>query len=309
MKKMNEKTRKLTSTLCATGMTFALVLGMSSAANADAHWANNYLGTATDKFQVNSCGKDQASGEMAISLYGPSDQHEYGTWGISFGPNAEDRFAGTINHISGNGKKLYADFYVDSREKLAGQLDEWKGDLCDITPLPDEVVFTQFVIKTNKKGTKVQTKIRAKYGAIVNEGGKLKQAQFRLNSTAYVTNEPALTGSWLLRSIQIDEDTPLECPGSITVDGYPISCSDDDVLTLYRDGTYESNIAMIPTGEGAYGTVVVGNSDVVIFEDLDDDDDPQAYRYSITQGDDGSVWLEVYKNVFGFNVKMTFEAI
>ena len=307
---MNEKVGKLTSTLCATGMAFALVLGVSSAANADTHWANNYLGTATEKFQVNSCGKDQASGEMAISLYGPSDQHEYGTWGISFGPNAEDRFAGTINHTSGNGKKLYADFYVASREKFDANLDEWKGDLCDISmPLPDDVVFTQFVLKTNKKGTKVQTKIRAKYGAIVNDGGKLKQAQFRLNGTSVVTDDPALTGSWLLRSIQVDEDTPLECPGSITVDGFPISCDDDEVLTLYRDGAYESSISMIPTSDGAYATTPVGNTDVLIFEDNDDEADPQAYRYSVTLDAEGRVWLEISKNVFGFNVKMAFEAI
>ena len=143
---MIQELRRFTNSLRTTGMAFALVVGVSFAANADTHWANNYLGTATEKFQVNSCGKDEGSGDIAVSLHGPSDLHEYGTWGISFGPDAEDRFAGTINHTSGNGKKLYADFYVDSREKLAGQLDEWKGELCDITPSPDDVVFTQFVM-------------------------------------------------------------------------------------------------------------------------------------------------------------------
>jgi hypothetical protein len=188
---MSQKIKILHRTLWVLGTAFALTLGMSSIASAQAPpaWDNEYVGGGVSKFEVNSCGKLPVGSVIIVAnLWGPGLNpsgfpSEYGTWGIDI-DSPFNRFAGTINHTSGNGKKLYLQFFPVTRSAISSTLQTLKGEVCGISPLPDTIVFTQAVIKTNKMGTKIQTKIRAKYGAIVNEGGSLKQAQWRFNSTA-----------------------------------------------------------------------------------------------------------------------------
>lgn len=188
---MNQKIRILNRTLWVLGTALALTLGMSSIASADTPvWDDEYGGTVVTKFKVKSCGQVRDTGGVVVNLWGPDNNdggylHEYGTWGIAVGPDSVDRFAGTINSTSRNGKKLYLSFFPGSREKVDLALDDLKHELCEVAALPDDVTFTQLVMKTNKLGTVVQTNLRAKYGAIVNEGGRLKPAQWSFTGKAY----------------------------------------------------------------------------------------------------------------------------
>ena len=190
---MSQKIQILHRTLWVLGTAFALTLGMSSIASAQTPvWDNEYVGSVHSKFKVKSCGHEQNSGEAVVNLWGPGNEGNTcfgvpcgeGTWAINVPNSGNVRLAGIVHNTSGNGKKLYLRFFEHTRKYLEGSFFDAKGELCQITPLPDQVVFTQAVIKTNKLGSKAQTKIRAKYGAVVNIGGALKQAQFRFNSTA-----------------------------------------------------------------------------------------------------------------------------
>ena len=193
---MSQKIQILHRTLWVLGTALALTLGMSSIASAEMPvWDNEYVGSAHSKFNVKSCGYEHNSHEAIVNLWGRGNEGNtcfglpcgQGTWAINVVNSGNVRLAGTINYASRNGKKLYLLFFEHTRQYLEGSFLETKGDLCGIaSPLPDDVVFTQAVIKTNKHGTKAQTRIRAKYGAVVNDGGALKEAHFRFKSTAKV---------------------------------------------------------------------------------------------------------------------------
>lgn len=193
---MNQKIRILNNTLWVLGTVFALTLGLSSVASAQAPaGVSEYVGSSNTKFRVSSCGHTTTSSEALVKLSGSGDEGDTcfgipcgeGTWAVTVENSGNFRLAGVVDSTSRNGRKLYLNFFEDTRNYLLGSFLEAKGDLCEITPSPDQVLFTQAAMKMNKMGTKVQVRFRAKYGAIVNDGGRLKPAQWRFTSNAVLT--------------------------------------------------------------------------------------------------------------------------
>jgi hypothetical protein len=115
----------------------------------------------------------------------------------------------------------------------------------------------------------------------------------------------SLVGSWLLYSIQVDTTAPAVCPAEIDLGGgYVLVCGADDTLTLAADGTYASTLDQIPTAGGVWNTLTLDGQAVIVFEDQDDEDDPQSYVYELA-GDT----LTISKSAFDRDAVLVFERL